>query len=87
MKYKDLTNEQRLELKMNLLTERYEERGVGVSYGELANAGDLVSDNDAESYAEGIEFTSDDFSCGEAADQNREPRAHAVQHHGDGGEE
>ena len=70
MDYRDLTNEQRLEFKQHILTERNNERGEGTSYGELADAGTLVSDEDAESKAAGIEFSPDDFSCGVAADRD-----------------
>lgn len=70
MDYRDLTNEQRLEFKQRILTERNDERGEGTSYGELADADTLVSDEDAESKAEGIEFSPDDFSCGVAADRD-----------------
>ena len=70
MKYNDLTNEQRLEFKQQVLTEHNNGRGEGTSYGELADAGKLVSDADAESRAEGIEFVPDDFSCGVAADRD-----------------
>lgn len=70
MNYRDLTNEQRLEFKQHILTERNEARGDGTSYGELADADDLVSDEDAESHAEGVEFSPDDFSCGVAADRD-----------------
>ena len=70
MVYRDLTNEQRLEFKQHVLTERNNERGESTSYGELADADRLVSDEDAESYAEGIVFSLDDFSCGMAADRN-----------------
>ena len=70
MDYRDLTNEQRLEFKQHILTERNNERGEGTSYGELADAGTLVSDEDAESQAEGIAFSPDDFSCGVAADRD-----------------
>ena len=69
MNYSDLTGEQRLEFKQRILTDRNEARGEGTSYGELANADDLVSDEDAEFHAEGVEFSPDDFSCGVAADR------------------
>lgn len=70
MKYSDLTNEQKLEFKQHVLTVRNEDRGEGTSYDELANADTLVSDEDAEAHAEGIAFSSDDFSCGVAADRD-----------------
>lgn len=70
MDYSDLTNEQRLEFKQQLLTDRNEAHGRGTSYNELADADYLVSDEDAESHAEGVEFSPDDFSCGVAADRD-----------------
>lgn len=70
MRLCDLTDEQRLELKQRILTERNETRGEGISYGELAGADDLVSDEDLGDWFGGTEFTSDDFSCGEAADRD-----------------
>ena len=71
MRFCDLTNDQRTEVKQRLLCERLEkDENRTPSYGELADADWLVSDEDAESYAEGIEFSSDDFSCGEAADRD-----------------
>ena len=70
MTYDDLNNDQRIELKQRILMERNERRGEGVSYGELADADDLVSDEDARDWAKGMEFSSDDFSCGEAADRD-----------------
>ena len=59
MNYDELNDEQRLELKQNILAER----GEGISYGELAAADDLVSDRDARDWAEGMEFSEDDFTC------------------------
>ena len=69
MNYSDLTNEQRFEFKQQILTDRNSERGEGTSYDELADAYRLVSDEEAESKADGIEFSPDDFSCGVAADR------------------
>lgn len=59
MSYDELNDEQRLELKQHILAER----GEGVSYGELAFADDLVSDEDARAWAKGMEFSEDDFLC------------------------
>lgn len=70
MRFDDLTNEQKVELKYRILMERNEQRGEGTSYGELSDADDLVSDEDAKDWAEGMEFSSDDFSCGVAADRD-----------------
>lgn len=69
MTLSDLTDDQRLELKMRIVEERNEQRGERTSYAELASADDLVSDEDLEARYEGTEFSSDDFSCGVAADR------------------
>ena len=58
MKLKDLTPEQKLELKQALLTQDRD-----VSYGELANADELVSDKQLEDAYGDTEFTEDDFFC------------------------
>lgn len=58
MKLKDLTPEQKLELKQSLLTQDRD-----VSYGELANADELVSDKQLEDAYGDTEFTEDDFFC------------------------
>ena len=63
MTFEELNEEQRLELKQRILTERNEQKGEGTSYGELADADDLVSDEDAKDWAEGTEFSEDDFTC------------------------
>jgi len=70
MKFDDLSEDQRVELKQRILTERNEARGEGTSYGELADADTLVSDEDARAWAKGMEFSLDDFSCGVAADRD-----------------
>lgn len=70
MKLSDLTNEQRLELKQAIVKDRNEHIGEGTSYGELADADELVDDEVlVEAYA-GTEFSPDDFDCGEAADRD-----------------
>lgn len=70
MRLGDLTNEQRLELKQDIVKDRNEHIGEGTSYGELANADELVDDEVLQEAYAGTEFTSDDFSCGEAADRD-----------------
>ncbi len=60
---KELSRDQLVELKQNYLTEKYEEQGEGISYGELAEADDIVSDEEIfEAYA-GYSFSDDDFMC------------------------
>lgn len=70
MRLDDLTAEQRLELKQRILDDRNEHLGEGTSYGELANADELVDDEVLEAEYGGTEFSPDDFSCGEAADRD-----------------
>lgn len=70
MTFDDLNDDQRVELKQRILMERNEARGEGTSYGELADADTLVSDEDARAWAKGMEFSPDDFGCGVAADRD-----------------
>ena len=63
MTFDELNEDQRLELKQRILTERNEQRGEGTSYGELADADDLVSDEDLKDWYGGTEFSPDDFVC------------------------
>ena len=59
MSVKELTREQLIELKQRYYTERNE----NVSYGELANIDNLVSDNEIfEEYGD-ITFVAEDFLC------------------------
>ena len=62
MKLSDLTNEQRLELKQAIVRDRNEHIGEGTSYGELADADELVSDEVLEAEYAGTEFVPDDFT-------------------------
>lgn len=57
MTLKDLNNEQRIQLKANILVEKCE----NVSYGELSNADILVTDNELEKHFGGTEFVDEDF--------------------------
>lgn len=63
MTYDELNEDQRIELKQHILMERNEQKGEGASYGELADADRLVSDEDAKAWADGMEFFNDDFAC------------------------
>ena len=59
MSVKELTREQLIELKQKYYTERNE----NVSYGELADIDNLVSDNEIfEEYGD-ITFVAEDFLC------------------------
>ena len=59
MSVKDLTREQLIELKQKYYTERNE----NVSYGELADIDNLVSDNEVFEEYEHITFVAEDFLC------------------------
>ena len=61
MKLKDLNDDQRLHLKQELLRRRLEEKGEGISYGELADADTLVTDEELEAEFGDTEFVPDDF--------------------------
>ena len=71
MTFDELNDAQKLELKQRILTERGEQRGEGTSYGELAEADTLVSDEDAKDWAEGVEFSPDDFTCSASGPDER----------------
>ncbi len=64
MCFDELSRDQILELKQALLTQRLDEQGEDVSYGELANADELVSDAEIREEYDGYIFSPDDFSCG-----------------------
>jgi len=53
----DLEREQLIELKQQMLTES----DTSVSWGELADADDLIPDEDVFSRFAGVEFSTDDF--------------------------
>lgn len=60
---KDLTPEQKSELKQRYLTDKYDANGRTPSQGELAKADELVSDEELEKEYDGIDFVNDDFFC------------------------
>lgn len=63
MDVRDLTREQLDELKARMICDRNEEKGEGTSWGELASAALLTSDDEVfEEYA-GFDFSDDDFFC------------------------
>lgn len=71
MRFSDLTNDQRTEAKHRLLCERLEKsENRTPSYEELACVDEAVSDKEAEEAYAGTEFTSEDFTCREAADRD-----------------
>ena len=64
MKVNELSREQLTELKQNYLTEICDKRtGDGVSYWELANVDELVSDKEVFDFYAGTDFVDEDFFC------------------------
>ena len=61
MKLKDLNEDQRLQLKQRILTDRMDAKGESPSYGELADADTLVTDEELEAEFGDTEFVPDDF--------------------------
>ena len=61
MKLKDLNDDQRLQLKQRILTDRMDAKGESPSYGELADADTLVTDEELEAEFGDTEFVADDF--------------------------
>ena len=57
MNLKDLNYEQKHQLKQSVLTER----DNNVSFGELVNADELVTDDELEERFGGTEFVKEDF--------------------------
>ena len=62
MKLKDLNDDQRLQLKQRILTDRMDAKGESPSYGELADVDTLVTDEELEAEFGDTEFVPDDFS-------------------------
>ena len=50
MTFAELNEDQRIQLKQRILVDRNEAMGEGTSYGELADADELVSDEDLEAW-------------------------------------
>lgn len=61
MSISELTQEQKITMKQNLLMERYDERGETPSWGELADADTLVTDEEIEAEYGAVDFVEGDF--------------------------
>lgn len=61
MKLNELNHDQRLELKQSMLVDRMDARGESPSWSELADADEIVSDEDLEREYGATEFSEDDF--------------------------
>nr|DAD87552.1 MAG TPA: hypothetical protein [Siphoviridae sp. ctAUQ2] len=63
MTVQELNRDQLVEIKQSMLLERMDAEGDWPSWGEMADADSLISDEDVfEEYAN-TEFTEDDFFC------------------------
>lgn len=71
MRLSELSEDQKLELKQRILEGRNERKGAGTSYGELADADELVDDEALEAEYGGTEFSPDDFSCSASSGTKR----------------
>ena len=63
MNVHELNADQMLELKQDYLCEKNDRAGIGTSYGELADADELVSDEEIVAEYSGYDFGNDDFFC------------------------
>ena len=57
----DLNRDQLEQVKQRMLMERYDERGESPSWGELAEADDIISDEEVYEEYGGTEFVPEDF--------------------------
>ena len=62
MRIDELTPEQLTQVKQRYYTEKQAEKGNGVSYGELAQVNDLVTDAEIIAEFSGVDFVPDDFT-------------------------
>jgi hypothetical protein len=61
MNVKELNRDQLIQLKQRYLVDWYDSVGQSPSYGELADADNLVSDETVLGYFDGVEFVEEDF--------------------------
>ena len=61
MTLSELTRDQKIELKQQMLIDRGDDQGNDVYWSELAEADDLVSDEELEKEFAGTDFVPDDF--------------------------
>ena len=61
MTVEELNRDQLIQLKQEMLMERMDAEGDYPSWGELADADSLISDEDVQSQFAGTIFTTDDF--------------------------
>lgn len=71
MKFTELTREQKVAVKQQLLCETLDERGVAPTWGELADADNAITDAECEEKFKGTEFVPEDFSPEPTTEQRR----------------
>lgn len=62
MTIRELTRDQLTQVKQAYYTRKQEERGEGVSYGELMQIDELVTDAEIFEEYSGVSFVPDDFT-------------------------
>ncbi len=78
----ELNREQLTELKQRYYSEKMDAKGEGVSYGELFEIDDLVSDNEIFEEYEGVDFHNDDFFCTAGLPEDKEDAVFGLIFHG-----
>lgn len=63
MTVRELDRDQLIELKQHYIDEKNQEVGQGTSWGELADADELISDKEIYAAYECYDFVNDDFFC------------------------
>ncbi len=63
MSVQELSRDQLICLKQAYLTEMLDAQGESPSWGELAEADDIISDESVFDEYDGVDFTPDDFFC------------------------
>ena len=72
----DLNRDQLVELKQHMITEENDRRGEGTSYGELADADNIISDEEVFAKYGGTVFFPDDFAS--SSDEEYEDEEYAL---------
>lgn len=63
LSFDDLSHDQIVELKQRMLTDMLDKDGESPSYGDLADADELISDEEVRKEFDGTAFSPEDFSC------------------------
>lgn len=69
---RELSREQMEELKQNYLSKKMDEKGESPSYGELAEASTIITDEEMWEVYGDTEFSDDDFTCSAGSDASNE---------------